>query len=50
MHYQLYLRPYQPYQTYQPCCYAFGIPLLSAPIRPVPHAGRSRAPQTVRRR
>ena len=50
MHYQLYLRPYQPYQIYQPCCYAFSIPALSKPISRVPHAARSRAPQAVKRR
>jgi hypothetical protein len=50
MHYQLYLRPYQPYQIYPPCCYAFGIPTWSTPRGRAPHAPRSRAPQAVRRR
>lgn len=50
MHYQLYLRPYQPYQIYQPCCYSFGIPALSKPINRGPHPFRSRTPQAVRRR
>ena len=25
MHYRLYLPQYQPYQVYQPCCYAWGV-------------------------
>ena len=50
MHYQLYLRPYQPYQTYVPCCYSFGIPVL--PTRPgwATRAPRGQAPQPIRRR
>jgi hypothetical protein len=32
IHYQLYLQPYQSYQIYQPCCYAFGIPARSSPF------------------
>jgi hypothetical protein len=24
MHYQLYLRPYQPHQIFAPCCYVIG--------------------------
>jgi hypothetical protein len=50
LHYQLYLKPYQPYQVYQPCCYAFGIPAWSTSIGRVPQATRSRTPQAVRRR
>jgi hypothetical protein len=29
MHYQLYLSPYQPYQTYAPCCYVSAFTGLS---------------------
>jgi hypothetical protein len=50
LHYQLYLRPYQPYQTYLPCCYAFGIPAWSAPTSRAPRGFRGGAPQPVRRR
>jgi hypothetical protein len=50
MHYQLYLPPYQAYQTYPPCCYAFGIPARSTPLSLALRAPGSRAPQAVRRR
>jgi len=50
MHYHLYRRPYQAYQTYPSCCYAFGIPAWSTPLGRAPHAPRSRPPQAVRRR
>ena len=38
MHYQLFLRPYQPHQIYPPCCYAGGValPRWSTPISPWP--------------
>jgi hypothetical protein len=37
MHYQLYRQFYQPYQVYQPCCYAWGVvPYPSIPISPGP--------------
>ena len=49
LHYQLYLRPYQPYQIYQPCCFTFGVPTWSSSLGRVPHRSRS-APQAVRRR
>ena len=49
MHYQLYLRPYQPYQIYQPCCYAWGviIPRWSAPVSPRSHAAVTPLPRAV---
>ena len=50
MHYQLYLRPYQPYQTYVPCCFAYGVPVAPARIAPAPLAPRNRVVQPVRRR
>jgi len=50
MHYQLYLRPYQAYQIYWPCCYALSIPAWSRPLSRAPHTPRSRSPQPVRRR
>ena len=38
LHYQLYRYPYHSYQLYQPCCYAWGVPILerSTPIGPLP--------------
>lgn len=33
MHYQLYLQPYRSYQHYQPCCYAWGVPILEPSTR-----------------
>jgi hypothetical protein len=37
MHYQLYLPPYQPYQVYQPCCFAGGVIVPDwSPIGPQP--------------
>ena len=49
MHYQLYLQPYQPYQIYAPCCYTFRRP-WSPSFGRAPHWGRSRPPQSDRRR
>ncbi len=50
MHYQLYLRPYQPYQIYQPCCYAFGIPRSSPSFARAPKEIKNRSPHSVRRK
>ena len=50
LHYQLYLQPYESYQIYPPCCYAFGLPMWSAPIIRGPHGPRTRLPKSARRR
>ncbi len=50
VHYELFRQPYQPYLIYPPCCYAGGIPVLFIPLRQLPHAARSRALRTLRRR
>jgi len=51
MHYQLYLQPYQSYPIYQPCCYAFGVPVRATALgRAATQVVKGRAPQAVRRR
>jgi hypothetical protein len=48
MHYQLYLQPFQPYQLYAPCCYAWDL----TPRRSfhTPRAVMSPSPRATRRR
>ena len=47
VHYRLYLAPYDPYQSYLPCCYVSGFNTFSAPNPWVPYGARNLIPYGV---